>query len=205
MYSCILFDIDGTLINTEQALIRSLQKVLHEETGKHFKEEDLYFALGIPGHRALNQLNVQNIEQVNEKWNGYLKEYAHLIDVFSNIDQVLQTLRKRNIIMGIVTSKTRQELWDDFAPFGLLPYFDRVICADDTTNHKPHPEPLLTILHLIGAASTETLYVGDTLYDREAAHGAGIDFALAGWGAKERIEADLYLQSPDEIIRYIKR
>ncbi|MCE5170017.1 HAD family hydrolase [Paenibacillus profundus] len=205
MYNCIIFDVDGTLIDTEQALIASLKQVLYEELGAVYEDEKLHLILGIPGRDALMKLEVKEIDTVQAKWNQYLQENAHLTTVFSGIEHVLKTLHERGMAAGIVTSKTRQELIDDFVPFGLSSYVPNAICADDTLRHKPHPEPLLAFIKKYGVDPTKAIYIGDTSYDMEAAHGAGIDFALALWGSKKEISGHVryQLQSPLDILQLI--
>lgn len=205
LYNCIIFDVDGTLIDTEQALIASLKQVLYEELGEVYEDGQLHFILGIPGRDALMKLEVKEIDKVDAKWNQYLQEYSHLMNVFPGIEHVLKTLHELTIPTGIVTSKTRQELIDDFVPFGLSTYVPHVICADDTLRHKPHPEPLLAFIEKYELDPAEAIYIGDTRYDMEAARGAGIDFALASWGCKTDISGHIRykLRTPLDILQLL--
>jgi HAD superfamily hydrolase (TIGR01549 family) len=202
LYNCIIFDIDGTLLDTEFAVLTSLQRLALEELNKKFDFDELRFALGIPGEVALNKLGILNIIGANEKWNKYLKEYYNHIKVFDGILETLIKLEEMGILIGIVTSKTQEEYADDFIPFGLNNYFKYVICADDTENHKPHPEPILSFMKLAGADKSKTIYIGDTKYDMECAYGAGINFGLALWGANslEKINANYILENPEQIL-----
>lgn len=203
MYNYIIFDIDGTLLDTEIAVLSSLQKLVSEELNKDMSFHDLRFALGIPGEVTLNKLGITHISDCNIKWNRYLKEYFHHVKVFDNIQESLDRLKDKNITMGIVTSKTKEEFKNDFLPFGLSNYFDIVVCADDTEKHKPDAEPILKFTELACADKSKTIYIGDTKYDMECAFNAGIDFALALWGAKssEGIDADYILESPEQILQ----
>lgn len=202
MFQCVIFDVDGTLIDTEVALKKSLQKVLLEENGNEYSFADLDFILGIPGHVVLESLGIHDIERVNRVWNSYLKDFSDQIKTFDGIELVLQKLRAKNIVKGIVTSKTRKELEDDFIPFGLMKYLDFYVCADDTEKHKPSPDPILKFLEISGISSEKAIYIGDTNYDSLAATGANVRFALALWGAKnhESINAFKKIVSPNELI-----
>lgn len=206
MYNYIIFDIDGTILDTEIAVLSSLQKLLLEELNKNFSFEDLKFALGIPGEAALNKLGITNLLESNKKWNRYLKEYFHHVKVFDGIKDTLAKLYEMGIPTGIVTSKTKGELENDFVPFGLINYFKLVVCADDTENHKPNPEPILKFIELSGIDKSKIIYIGDTKYDMECAYGAGIDFALALWGAKssKEINANYIFDNPKQILGLIK-
>lgn len=206
MYEYIVFDIDGTLIDSEKAAITSLQKTLFEETQRKYGYEELIWIFGLPGQVSLSKLGVQNIEEVHEKWMKYLKESHHMMEVFDGIEPVLQRLKEEGVTCGIVTSKTKEELDNDFVPFRLMPYFQHATCADDTKKHKPDPEPILKFIDVSGAKPDRTLYVGDTVYDMKCAHAAGVSFALAMWGAGDtEIPAEYKPQKPTDLLGLIRK
>ncbi len=206
MYNYIIFDIDGTILDTEIAVLSSLQKLLLEELNTDFSFEELKFALGIPGEITLSKLGIANPFEANKKWNRYLKEYFHHVKIFDNIKDTLDKLSEIGIPKGIVTSKTKKEFINDFVPFGLTNYFNLVVYADDTEKHKPDPEPILKFIEISGADKSKTIYIGDTKYDMDCAFSAGIDFALALWGAKSSvgINANFILENPKQILELIK-
>jgi len=206
MYNYIIFDVDGTLLDTEITVLSSLQKLVSEELNKNYSFEELRFALGIPGEVALNKLGITNILECSEKWNIYLKEYFHHVKIFDDIKESLVKLNEMGVLIGIVTSKTKEEFLNDFVPFGLTDYFKLVVCADDTEKHKPNPDPLLKFIELSEVDKSETIYIGDTKYDLDCALGAGIDFALALWGAKSSIgiDANYILENPKQILELVK-
>lgn len=206
MYDYIAFDIDGTLIDSEEAAITSLQKVLFEETERKYAYEELRWIFGLPGEVSLSKLGVENIELVHERWMNLLKESHHLMKVFSGIETVLQRLHENGVTCGIVTSKTKEELDNDFVPFRLMSYFRYVTCADDTNKHKPDPEPILKFIDISRAVPDKTLYLGDTIYDMKCAHAAGVSFALALWGAGDKeIPADHKLKEPMDLLGLVRK
>lgn len=202
----MIFDVDGTILDTEKAILKSLQKVLKEE-GKDYQLEDLRFALGIPGIETLKKLNVTDLERVHPMWSETVLEFSHEVSVFQDLENVIKTLSESPVRTGIVTSKTKQELIDEFEPFGLSSFFEYTICASDTEKHKPHPEPLLACLDGLNANQDETIYIGDSIYDMQCAKNAGVKFALALWGSKttEGFEsAEFVLKEPKAILDLIK-
>ncbi|MED3550245.1 HAD family hydrolase [Cytobacillus praedii] len=205
MYNTIIFDVDGTLIDTEKAVLSSLQKVLKTDYGRAVPLEELYFVLGIPGTDSLPQLGIKDVNRANERWNCFMKDFFHSIEVFNGIKDLLETIKTRNIVQGIVTSKTNEELINDFVPFGLSNYLIHTVCADDTVRHKPHPEPLLKFLEISGADPKKSIYIGDTIYDYECARDAGIDFGLALWGCKnhEDIQAKYKFERPQDLLDFL--
>lgn len=206
MFKYVIFDVDGTILDTEKAILKSLQKVLKEE-GKNYQLEDLRFALGIPGIETLKKLNVTDLERVHPKWSETVLEFSHEVSVFQDLENVIKTLSESPVRTGIVTSKTKQELINEFEPFGLSSFFEYTICASDTEKHKPHPEPLLTCLDGLNANQDETIYIGDSIYDMQCAKSAGVKFALALWGSKttEGFESvEFVLKEPKAILDLIK-
>jgi len=205
LYKCIIFDIDGTIINTEKAVIGSLQKTLKEVQGRDYEHDELTFVLGIPSSSSLPMLGIQNVDEIHEIWSGYMKDYYSDIHIYPNIDLVLKTLHDAKIMTGIVTSKTKKELQDDFVPFDLMKYLPFIITADDTRKHKPNPEPIQKFLEISGASKSEAIYIGDTIYDMKCAEDAGVDFALAGWGAPQpsSIDTPCKLNEPMDILKLV--
>lgn len=204
-YKQIIFDIDGTLIDTEYAVLHSLQDTLRTITGRERPVDELTFALGITGADALKRLEVEEVFSAIALWNENMLQYADTMAVFDGIAEVLETLSKWDLEMGIVTSKTKEEWEQDFCPFGIDRYFKTVVCADDTREHKPHPEPLYKYMEMSGADSSQLLYIGDSEYDGRCAESAGIDFALAKWGSRGRLIRAVYdLNRPAELLSVIQ-
>ncbi|HBF36763.1 MAG TPA: HAD family hydrolase [Firmicutes bacterium] len=183
MYECVIFDVDGTLLDTEKATLLSLQKLLWEETSTLYPVQELSFVMGLTGVESLRRLGVKNAEAANERWNRYIKDYYHLVKVFEDIDVVLQELIHRGLKTGIVTSRTGQELNKDLGLFQLGKYFPYAVCSDDVLKPKPDPEPILKFVEVAQVHPQRTIYIGDTLNDLLAARGAGVDFGLAVWGS----------------------
>ena len=204
MYKYIIFDVDGTIIDTEEAVLKSLQAVL-EEQGHEYELNDLRFALGIPGKNTLRRLNVNDIDRVHPRWAQLQLEFSDDVTVFSEMEEVIQHLAER-VNLGIVTSKTSQELIDEFDPFGLSKHFEHSISADDTEKHKPEPDPLLLCMERMNAEPNQTIYIGDSVYDMQSAQKAGIKFGLALWGSKTSDkfeEADYIFEEPKDILKLL--
>lgn len=203
MYKHIVFDVDGTLIDTEYAVLHSLKDLLKEEYNRDYKIEELEFALGITREAAIKQLEISDIERTVDLWNDKLNKYKESVCVFNGIEELLKVL-SQNHKLGIVTSKTKEEFEEEVTHFGLNKYFGVIICADDTEKHKPNPEPLLKYMELANAKNKETIYIGDSIYDMQCAKASKVDFAFAKWGNKrQNIEAKYTLSQPSELFNWI--
>lgn len=204
-YNHIIFDIDGTMLDSAYADLTALQKVLLELKHENYPIENLRFALGIPGEVALRQLKVEDVSVANRLWNKYMTELAHTMKLFDGIKELLMELQSRGVRLGIITSKNRKELQNDFVPFGIHAFFDTIITVEDSSAPMPSPEPMLAYLNKGGVKSCEVLYIGDTLYDRDCAVNAGVDFGLAMWGCHsvEQIDATYYFETPSEVLPVI--
>ena len=183
----IVFDIDGTLLNTEYSLLHSLRDTLLTVTGKDYPTGDLTFILGIPGVDSLVRLGIGDIPGTMELWLKNLEGYADTVSLFPGIEDLLAQLHARGYRLGIVTSQTRSNFEEGFGSYPIRSYFTTVICADDTERHKPNPDPLLKYAQLTGADLSDMTYVGDSPYDAACAEGAGVPFFLATWGARQEV------------------
>lgn len=203
-YTHIAFDIDGTLSDSEYACIRSLQDTLKALTGAVPAWEDLAFSLGIPGVDTLRQLGLPDVPAAFRLWEENLGKYWDTITVFPGIPELLEELTRRGCRLGVVTSQTREEYEAGSAHHPIARYFTTLVRADDAPEHKPSPAPLLKFMELAGCGPSELLYVGDRESDLRCAQGAGVDFALAGWGNPTGQMAWTYrLEKPEDLLKYL--
>ena len=123
-YKHIVFDIDGTLIDTEYAVLHSLQETIKELSGREIPCSELRFALGITGTDALKKLAIKDTSYAIELWDKNMRNYTNTIKVFDGIIELLKNLLSLDYKMGIVTSKTREEFTHDLSYCSTEEFFE---------------------------------------------------------------------------------
>lgn len=204
-YKHIVFDADGTLLDTEHAILLSLQDTVKAFLGKHMEFDELRFCLGIPGDDTLEQLQIEDKQAAFTLWVDKLQDYIDTVKVFDGMKEVLTYLKEKGCTLGVVTSKNRFMYDVEFAKYGIIDFFTTSICKEDTKEHKPTPVPLLRYMEIEGVAKEDVIYIGDSKYDSMCVHGAGVDFALAVWGSHSKeLPAKYYPESPKELLKYLE-
>lgn len=204
-YKCIIFDLDGTMLDTEKMNMIPLQRLIKEELSIDIKYEDLLKYRAYAGKTTLKMLGFKDIEASYSKWVKYVNEYEDGAKLYEGFDEVIKGLDENGILCGIASSKMKSQYEIDFLKTGLQSYMKSVILAEDTENHKPHPELLLKAIEILNIEPKDAMYVGDTFADYKSTKAAGMDFGLAVWGATDLdgIKADHYLNTPKDILKVL--
>jgi HAD superfamily hydrolase (TIGR01549 family) len=205
MYKYVVFDVDGTMINTEEAVMYAYQSLIFKKYGRYFTDEEMLKGYGVPTPKAFENYGFTEIESAMKDYYNYLAEGFAKCSAFDGIPDVIKSLKAKNIPIGIVTSRCKFEIDIDPCLQGLIDDFDSIVCSDDTTLHKPNPDPLLKVIEKLNANPSETIFIGDTLFDRKCAKDAGVKFALAVWGSinSENIDADYFLKKPEDLLEIL--
>lgn len=195
----VVFDLDGTLIDTIPLILESHRHATRTVLGRELPDDLLLSGIGRP---LLAQMQVFDPERYQELFDAY-RTWNHanterLLRRFDGIDDVLLRLERAGLRLGIVTSKSRDAV--DLA-FRIIPAavtFEAVVTIEDTERHKPEPEPILLALERLGGDPDDAVYVGDAPYDVQAARAAGCAAVAVTWGAApvDRLERE----RPDRIV-----
>lgn len=145
-YHHIVFDVDGTLVDTERSEIVALQQALRETVGGERPYDELKIVFGTTGRVGLKKLGYspEEVDKIYPRWYDLSLDSIGQAPLFPGIAELLEALRVEGYHMGVVTSRDRESYRLGMEPNGFARYFDVVVCMEDTENHKPHPEPLLS-------------------------------------------------------------
>ena len=202
MLSAVLFDFDGTLVDTTEMIHQSMRHATSSVLGRDDLSREVLLAnVGQPLPRQMELLNAEKAELLLEAYRSHHEEHHDaLIGEFPGVDESLSRLQAAGIKVAIVTSKRRPSVemaLDNFP--ALRNVVDRFVTMEDTTEHKPHPEPLLRGLELLGGVPKErAAYVGDSPFDVEAAKAAALTSVAVSWGAFS--EGRLREAEPDHLV-----
>jgi len=187
-YRAILFDLDGTLLDSVSIILKATKQVF-ADMQLPYDEAAVRKSIGIP-------LVVQAAEWAGDRAEEFRERYRPIysslqeenVRLFPNTHEMLQTIRREGLLTGVVTSKGARGTRRALDKTEISSLFDTVVTADDVVFHKPHPDPIIKALTDLSLEPHEALYVGDSLFDAEAAQAAGVDMAGVSWGVVGREE-----------------
>lgn len=182
MIKCILFDFDGTLIDTNEVVAESLKDSIERFIGKSVELEDLIPILGKP---IIEQMRYFSVELCEKMVEHYRKEYrskeGDKTYIFDNIEELLKILKNRGYKIGITSNKSRRGIDYGLNKFNLVSYVDYIVSVDDVEKKKPHPECIYKIMDEEGYSKDELIIIGDSPHDIRCGINAGIQNILVSW------------------------
>lgn len=198
----LLFDFDGTLLDTNELITQTFLTVLGERfPGKYDRESVLPFN----GPTLKQTFDSIDPEKTDELLAAYYKVNHTLHDElaveFEGVSETLNKLKAHGFKMAIVSSKRRDSLDKSMKLISARHVFDVIVGADDVTTPKPDPEPILLALDQLGASKDESLMIGDNYHDIVGGQNAGVRTAGVSWSAKG--EQYLATFNPDYMLQHI--
>jgi pyrophosphatase PpaX len=206
-FSAVLFDFDGTLVDSGEMILSSFRHAARAVLARDVADEQIAALVG--GSNLHDQMRALDPDRVDELVAAYREHNAPLhdgLEAFEGVQPVLERLRRERRKLGIVTAKRRATVDLAFAVLPLERYFDVVITAELTKRHKPDPEPVTLALERLGAEPVEAAFVGDSPYDVRSAKEAGVFAVAVSWGKihpEERLldaGADVVVHTPEELL-----
>ena len=205
-YQAVLYDIDGTLLDTRDMNLYPLLRIIKEELGQDWTYDQVKKYLAYTGMQVMEELSIRDKETTYARWVRYVNEYPEPAKLFPGLAEALSGIQQAGILQAIVSSKMHAQFEIDMAGKEILPYFATAVLEEDTPLHKPNPEPLLLCLKRLGIAPEHAIYIGDMPSDCLAAKRVGMDFGLAQWGSGQIIEqADFLLEHPKDLLKLLEK
>ncbi|MGE5631581.1 MAG: pyrophosphatase PpaX [Caulobacteraceae bacterium] len=209
-YKYILFDLDGTLIDTNKLILDSFKHTYRKHLGREVEEAEILKYFGEPLIDTLRRYSEENAEEMFKTYIEFNEaQHDSSVSLCGNIKELLKELKKSGCVMAVVTSKRRKIAVRGLELFDIRKYFDLEVTLEDTELHKPNPAPVLKALELLGSKPEEALMIGDSIFDIHCAHGAGVKAVLVKWSAakghqEESDAADYVINETCELVNIVK-
>lgn len=182
MLNHILFDFDGTLIDTNQLIIKTISESVENILDKKVAHSDLIAVLGKHLDDQMKYFSQEKYKELVLYYKQYYRKHENTMTyIYSEIDTLLKELKDMGCKIGIVSSKGRRGIVNGLQLFKLTEYIDYIISADDVKNPKPHPEGIHMAQKYLNCSRDTMILIGDSPYDILCGINAGIKTALVSW------------------------
>jgi len=211
---CVLFDVDGTLVDTWRLYIEAYIRTFEPHFERRVTLPELIDMRPTSEIRMLHRLLGAQAPETHQR---FLRHYRSLHSslfggVYAGVEAMLANLRQHQLGLGIVTGKSRGA-WEITRQAVDLGCFDVAVYDDDVQEEKPAPEGILLALERLSLTADEVVYIGDSPKDALAAAAAGVQFGAALWPKGEECAAFLHevrqigvwaeLSGPQDLITYL--
>lgn len=196
-----LFDLDGTIVDTNELIIQSFLHTLEGQTAEPYTREHIIPHMGFALQEQLRFFTGKDdVDELAARYRTYnMEKHDELVREFPYVREVLAELKQRGVRLGVVTNKVRMTTMMGLKLCGLDAYMDTVVTVDDVARGKPEPDSVLKAVELLQADPAETIMVGDSKYDILAGQKAGVKTVGVSWSLKG--EEHLLSFGPDYMIR----
>jgi len=210
--SCIIFDMDGTLTQTNELIFATFNHVAERYTGRVFSPSEITAMFGPPEEVAIERLvgEDRSPSAMEDFYRFYEEHHPRMADLYDGIREMLHYLRGKGILMAVFTGKGRRTALITLDKIGIREMFDMVVTGSDVVNHKPSAEGIQKVMKAFDLVKEEVLMVGDAVNDVKAAHEAGIPVAAVLWDSygKDHVlqmDVDYKFQSVGELFQWLQK
>ncbi|HJV16545.1 MAG TPA: pyrophosphatase PpaX [Bacillales bacterium] len=199
----ILFDLDGTLIDTNDLIIASFLHTFEKFYPGKYNREDVLPFIGPSLKESFGGIDPERAEEMTRVYRTYnLANHDLLIKEFDGVLETMQSLKENGFNIAIVSTKIYATVLLGLKVTKLDSFFDVIVALDHVTKEKPDPEPIYLALEQLGSTPEETIMVGDNYHDILAGKNAGTKTAGVAWSAKGRDYIAKY--EPDYLLENMK-
>ena len=198
----LLFDFDGTLLDTNELIIQTFLSVLGKRYPGRFTKEDVLHFIGPSLKQTFDSIDETLTEELIKEYRAWnIEMHDQMAVEFDGVVDTLRILKARGLKMAIVSTKRQDIIRQGLKLMGIEDIFEVVIALDDVVNPKPDPEPIVLALKRLNASKEEALMIGDNSHDIDGGHNAGVRTAGVAWTAKG--EAYLATFNPTHMLQHI--
>jgi len=186
MRPAILFDLDGTLIDSIELILGAARHAFDGFAGRVPTDEEWRTGIGRPLHTVLREYASDDTEaaMLFGRYRAYqLEHHDRLIQPYEGVVETVRSLAGAGHPMALVTSKSDWMALKALVLVGLDRLIPTIVGAESCVNHKPHPEPVERALALLGVSSGDAIFVGDSPHDVQSGRAAGVRTVGVTWGA----------------------
>lgn len=208
--TALLFDFDGTLLDTNELIIQTFLSVLGEHFPGEYGREDVLHFIGPSLEQTFMEIAPGRVNELSDQYRRLNRTlHDELVTEYDGVAETLRTLKSRGLKMAIVSTKREETILHGLKLMGVHDVFDVLVALDHVQNPKPHPEPLELALRLLEADQQEALMIGDNSHDIEGGKNAGVRTAGVAWTAKGEeflasFEPDFMLQHISDLLELTK-
>lgn len=198
----ILFDLDGTLLDTNELILQSFEQLLGKHYPGRYQRADILPFLGPTLAETFNGMDPAKTEMMileYRDWN--MANHDRLVSEFDGVTETLTRLKDLGIRMAVVSTKRNDMVQKGLDLLQLSDLFETIVGLDDVQNPKPDPEPLLLAMKRLNVQKEEVLMVGDNFHDILGGKNAGVRTAGVAWSLKG--EEFLSTFNPDYMLKHI--
>jgi pyrophosphatase PpaX len=205
----ILFDLDGTLIDTNELIISTYLHTLDKYFPGQYGREDVLPFLGPTLHEVFGNMDTEKVEEMVVEYRTFnLANHDALVKEFVGVMETVETLKSKGYKLAIVTTKREDVALKGMRLMKLDPFFDVVVAYDHVKKVKPDPEPIMLALEQLGAKPEEAMMVGDNFHDILAGKNAGTQTVGVAWSIKGReyiakYEPDYILETMPDLLKVL--
>ncbi|NOX28037.1 MAG: HAD-IIIA family hydrolase [Gammaproteobacteria bacterium] len=189
-YRLIVFDWDGTLMDSIDRIATSMQRAFVDVGLDRPDDKDVRETIGLSLSNVINRLspnsNESELENISDRYRHHFVDASEIeMPMYPKATEMLESLKERGYLLGVATGKARRGLDRVFQDIDCHHLFDATRCADETKS-KPHPRMLDELMQELNVSAEQTLMVGDTEFDMAMANNAGVDAVGVSYGVHKR-------------------
>lgn len=210
MTKALLFDFDGTLLDTNELIIQTFMHVLNKRFPGQYEPIDCVKFIGPSLTETFTDIAPNEAEELIKEyreWNAI--HHDELVKEYEGVVEALEKLKEMGLRLVIVSTKRRDTIARGLKIMGATHLFEFVIGIDDVTHVKPDPEPILLAVEKLDVAKEDVIMVGDNSHDilggkNAGVRTAGVAWALKGRGFLQQFNPDYMLEHMSDLISIVK-